>query len=106
MEENRHGPERLGQITPKREKNRGKNNSSGVGVVLESLVEDAEGGLHFAPQNLLCSPGAHPILQRTWVAGTAVVGSSGHSRLCVPLDLGPFLCLPGCVWVANTSGKI
>lgn len=34
MEENRHGPERLGQITPKREKNRGKNNSGGVGVVL------------------------------------------------------------------------
>lgn len=33
------------------------------------------------------------------------LGPSGHSKLFIPLDLGPFLCLPGPVWVANTSGK-
>lgn len=51
MEENRHGPERLGQITPKREKNRGKNNSSGVGVVLGNrCLEVLRGGCTLPPK--------------------------------------------------------
>lgn len=68
MEENRHGPERLGQITPKREKNRGKNNSSGVGVVLGNrCLEVLRGGCTLPPKPPLPSwSSSHPAKDLGW----------------------------------------
>lgn len=68
MEENRHGPERLGQITPKREKNRGKNNSSRVGVVLGNrCLEVLRGGCTLPPKPPLPSwSSSHPAKDLGW----------------------------------------